>query len=519
MKIIFDFDHCLFSTKRFNLFFEKTFLKLGIKKEDFRETFQKAKGKEKVYRFEKHLRLLQEKYPFLPRERLIQQKEKVFKKLSQFLYPDVKDFLKKWSKKADLFIISFGDKKFQREKIESCGISHFFKEIIVTKSKVKSRELKGLFKKEERIFFIEDNLAALIFLKKKFKKLITVRLNRKEGKYKDLPDSEEIDFSIKNLKELDEILEKIKEKPKALVLFSGGLDSILAALFLKKQKIKVVGITFTSYFFGPEKAKEAAKKIGIFLKIVDFSKEHLKVVKKPKYGYGKSMNPCIDCHILMLKKAKEVMEKENFDFVATGEVLGERPMSQNREALEIVEKESSLKGYLLRPLSARLLPKTIPEKLLLVDREKLLDIKGRSRKRQIELAKEFKIKEYPTPAGGCLLTDLEFGKRLKKLFEIFPGCQGNDIELLKLGRHFWEGKVKIIVGRNEKENEEIKKLIRKGDILIEMKNYPGPTTLIRNYGKRKNLNKIIEKAKKLTQFYSRKSRGKKDINFKALFFT
>ncbi|MDI6591631.1 MAG: tRNA 4-thiouridine(8) synthase ThiI [Patescibacteria group bacterium] len=303
------------------------------------------------------------------------------------------------------------------------------------------------------------------------------------------------------------------KKVKALILFSGGLDSILAAKILMEQGIEVKGITFESYFFNSENAKKGAKEMKLPLKIINFSEEHLKMVKNPKYGYGKAMNPCIDCHILMLKKAKEIMKKEKFNFVATGEVLGERPFSQNKKALELIEKESSLKGYLLRPFSAKLLKLTIPEKLNQVNRQKLLDISGRSRKRQIALAKKYKIKEYPTPAGGCLLTDLEFGKRLKELFQKYLKCKGNDIGLLKLGRHFWEDKIKIIVGRNERENKEIKKLAKKGDVLIEMKNYPGPSTLIRNYKKTKIPKKVFERAKKITQYYSTKARAKKDVNF------
>ncbi len=300
---------------------------------------------------------------------------------------------------------------------------------------------------------------------------------------------------------------------KTLLLLSGGLDSILAVKVLKNQGIKVTALSFKSYFFNVGAAQKAAKNFKIPLKIVDFSKEHLKMVKSPKHGYGKSMNPCIDCHSLMLKKAKEIMKKEKFDFVATGEVLGERPMSQNPKALKIVENQSSLKGYLLRPLSAKLLEPTIPEKKGLVDRDKLLDISGRSRRKQISLAKEWKIKHYPTPAGGCLLTDPGFSKRLKELFDKYLNCDGNDIGLLKLGRHFWERKVKIIVGRNKKENKTIKKLAKKGDILIEMKNYPGPLTLIRTYSKKKIPKKIIKKSKNLTQYYSTKARNKKDIKF------
>lgn len=297
---------------------------------------------------------------------------------------------------------------------------------------------------------------------------------------------------------------------KALLLFSGGLDSLLAAKVLEEQKIKVVPIFFKSYFFGPEIAQKSAKAAGLKLRVVDFSEDHLKIVQKPKYGYGVALNPCIDCHLLMLKKAKEIKEKEGFDFVASGEVLGERPLSQNKKTMCLLEKESFLSGFLLRPLSAKKLPPTIPEKLGLVNREKLLDLQGRSRKKQLLLAKKYNLKEFPTPAGGCLLTDKEFGKKLKELWQKFPQAGEKDIELLKIGRHFWEGKIKIVVGRNEKENQILKKLAGKGDVLVEMTNYPGPTSLIRGTPIR---DKIIERTKFLTQFYSPKARGKKDILF------
>jgi tRNA U34 2-thiouridine synthase MnmA/TrmU len=299
---------------------------------------------------------------------------------------------------------------------------------------------------------------------------------------------------------------------KAILLLSGGVDSILAGKILENQGIKIIPVFFKSYFFDEKNAQKVAENLGWKLEVIDFSKDHLKVVKKPKFGYGSSVNPCIDCHILMLKKAKQLMKKLKADFVATGEVLGERPMSQNKKALELIEKESSLKGYLLRPLSAKLLKETIPEKRGKVDREKLLDIQGRSRKRQIELAKKFKIKWYPQPSGGCILTDLEFGKKLRDLLEKYPEFDGNDVETLKLGRHFWEGKVKIIIGRSHEENLKLEKLKRKGDSIIKMKNYPGPTALVRPY-QSKVSDEILEKAKELILNYSKKARGKKDVKF------
>lgn len=312
---------------------------------------------------------------------------------------------------------------------------------------------------------------------------------------------------------------------KAIILFSGGLDSILCAKILQKAparwqqsrpragNIKLLGISFKSYFFNSNQAEQAAKSIKLPLKIIDISSQQLRITKNPKYGYGKNMNPCIDCRILMLKQAKKIMKDQGFDFIATGEVLGQRPMSQNKQAIELIEKSAGLQGYILRPLSAKLLKPCIAEEKGYIDREKMLDIFGRSRKKQIELAKKYKVKIYPSPSGGCLLTDPEFSKRLQNLIDVCPKCENSDIELLKIGRHFWQGRVKIIIGRNEAENKRIKALARKTDILIEMKNYTGPTALIRNYGKSKVSKTAVEKAKRLTQFYSLKARGKKDAEF------
>jgi tRNA U34 2-thiouridine synthase MnmA/TrmU len=305
------------------------------------------------------------------------------------------------------------------------------------------------------------------------------------------------------------------KKPKALVLFSGGLDSILTTKILIEQGVKPNLITFQSYFFSSKQSEKSARQLSLKIKVIDISKEHLKIVKSPQHGYGSSVNPCIDCHLLMLKKAKEIMKKEKFDFVATGEVLGERPMSQNRKALDLIEKESSLKGYLLRPLSAQLLEETIPEKKGWVIRSKLFAISGRSREKQLKLAQKWKIDWYPSPAGGCLLTDLEFGRKLKELLQKYPQFNGNNVQLLKYGRHFWKGKVKIIVGRNHEENLIIGKLARKKDILIEMENYMGPSTLVRSHYLKKTIpQKTLKKAQSLTQYYSTKSRNKKDVIFK-----
>lgn len=265
---------------------------------------------------------------------------------------------------------------------------------------------------------------------------------------------------------------------KALVLFSGGLDSMLAARLLLDQGVKVTGLTFITPFFGSKKAENVAKQLKIPLKIIDISEEHFKIVKKPPHGYGKNVNPCIDCHGLMFKKAGELAKKEGFDFVTTGEVLGQRPMSQNKGSLRVVEKIAGLEGKILRPLSAKLLDETEPEKDNLVDREKLLGLKGRGRKEQLTLAKKWKIKEYATPSGGCLLTDPGYAKRFKKLQKVFPYFDIHEAELIKHGRLFVEQDYMFLVGRNHEENLELKKIADKNDILLEVKEVPGPITLL-----------------------------------------
>ncbi|TES97042.1 DUF814 domain-containing protein, partial [Patescibacteria group bacterium] len=266
--------------------------------------------------------------------------------------------------------------------------------------------------------------------------------------------------------------------PKALVLLSGGLDSMLAAKLLTDQGVAVTGLTFTTPFFGAKKAEKASKQLGIPLKVIDISKEHFEIVKKPQYGYGKNVNPCIDCHGLMFKKAKDLVKKEGFDFVATGEVLGQRPMSQNKQALKIVEKLSGLEGKILRPMSAKLLDETEIEKKELVNRDRLLSIKGKSRKEQIALAKKLGFKKYATPGGGCLLTDPGYALRFKKLREAFPYFDLKEAELIKYGRLFVEKDYLFLVGRKHEENLELKKVADKNDILLEVKEVPGPITLL-----------------------------------------
>jgi len=262
-------------------------------------------------------------------------------------------------------------------------------------------------------------------------------------------------------------------------LISGGLDSILAARLMIEQGIVVVGISFVTPFFSSQGAERAAAALGIPLKVLDITDPHLAMLRRPRHGYGNNMNPCIDCHILMLREAGRVMEEEGGAFLFTGEVLGQRPMSQNKGALRTVERESGYAGLILRPLSAQLLPETIPEQEEKVAREQLLGIRGRSRKEQLALAQRYHITEYLSPAGGCLLTDPVFSRRLRDLFGQKDPFQIRDIELLKIGRHLrLAPALKAIVGRNAQDNEKILQLAAPGDDLLKVAEYPGPLCLI-----------------------------------------
>ena len=266
---------------------------------------------------------------------------------------------------------------------------------------------------------------------------------------------------------------------KALSLFSGGLDSILAVKLIEEQGVDVMGIFFESSFFSSEKAGQSAYYIGLPLQVIDITDRFLPIVLSPRHGYGKGLNPCIDCHKLMFKIAGEMLKDEGANFIISGEVLGQRPMSQNLKSLSLISHNSGLKDLILRPLSAKRLPETLPEKKGWVMREKLLGLSGRSRKPQIELAKKLGIKEYPAPAGGCLLTDVVFSRRLRDLMLCDPNFSRRDIELLKWGRHFRINEAgKIIVGRDQRENEMMTSLIESGDTVLTVESFPGPTVLV-----------------------------------------
>ncbi len=266
---------------------------------------------------------------------------------------------------------------------------------------------------------------------------------------------------------------------KALCVFSGGLDSMLAAELIRTQGIDVLGLFFETPFFSPKKAKKSAQSMGLPLKVVNITGRHLEVVKSPKHGYGGNMNPCIDCHALMFRIAGELLKEEGAAFVLTGEVLGQRPMSQNKKSLSLIASESGLEGLLIRPLSAKHLKVTVPEAKGWVKGDLLMNFEGRSRKPQIELAKRLGIQKYPSPAGGCLLTEKVFSRRLKDLFTSKEEIEIREIELLKLGRHFRTAPhTKVVVGRNRRENEQVLSLSGYQDVILESTSVPGPTALV-----------------------------------------
>jgi hypothetical protein len=266
---------------------------------------------------------------------------------------------------------------------------------------------------------------------------------------------------------------------KALGLLSGGLDSILAAMALKRQGVDVTGIVYVTPFFGAERARIAARQIGIPLIVKDISDIHLEMLKNPRYGYGRNLNPCIDCHAMMFRIAGEMVSQGDFDFLFSGEVLGQRPMSQNANALKAVAKHAGCGDLILRPLSAKLLPITPVEERGLVDREQLLDIQGRSRRPQEALARQWGLKDYPGSGGGCLLTEKSFTNRLRDLLTHQPDCTPQDVELLKAGRQFrLSPKVKLILGRNLQSNEKIQELATVEHILLRTANFSGPTGLL-----------------------------------------
>ena len=265
---------------------------------------------------------------------------------------------------------------------------------------------------------------------------------------------------------------------RCLSLLSGGLDSQLAVRILERAGAEVEGVCFATPFFSPDAANKAASALGIKLHTIDFTDDEIALIENPPHGFGGAMNPCIDCHATMIRRAGELMERLGFDFVATGEVMGQRPMSQNKQALGVVEKASGLKGRLVRPLSAKLLEPTIPEMEGKLDREALLDISGRCRERQIALAAEFGIVDYPSPAGGCKLTEDGFGRKLKDLLDHEGLRNRRLVELLLIARRFRlpDGSG-VILGRDRNDNAILKEESSNGTVVAPV-NCPGPTALV-----------------------------------------
>ncbi len=302
----------------------------------------------------------------------------------------------------------------------------------------------------------------------------------------------------------------MKKKYRCFALFSGGLDSMLSVLHMKNLGYDVLPIFFRTPFFGSENAIKAAEGIGFHLIIHDITDKHIEMLQNPRYGYGKYMNPCIDCHGLMFREAAELMSQYKVDFLISGEVLGQRPMSQRKDALNSVVKLSNIKDLIVRPLSQKLLTDTLPIREGWVDKEKMLDIQGRNRKRQIDMANDLGIKSFQTPAGGCLLTDESFSIRLRDLIE-HNMLELNFIEFLKIGRHFrLNDDVKVIISRKEKENEMISQIV-KNELILKTNSIPGPLGVINS--KRNPSNEEISLAASILLRYNNKVQNGAEVVF------
>ncbi|MGL5964253.1 MAG: tRNA (5-methylaminomethyl-2-thiouridylate)-methyltransferase [Fusobacteriaceae bacterium] len=304
----------------------------------------------------------------------------------------------------------------------------------------------------------------------------------------------------------------MEKKVRALALFSGGLDSALAIKIIKEQGIEVVALNFVSHFFGgkDERAENMARQLDVELVYVPFQKRHMDVVKDPVYGRGKNMNPCIDCHALMFKIAGELMEKYDADFIISGEVLGQRPMSQNYEALGKVRDLSGMGDYIVRPLSAKKLPMTKPEEDGLLDREQLLSIEGRGRSYQMELMDKYKLVEYPSPGGGCLLTDIDYSKKLRAFEQdgILDHDHAHLFYLTKIARVFRFGEKKyVFVGRDNDANHKMMEYREIGNHIIRSFDIAGPLIILCGEFTQEDKNLAME-------FFSRysKVKGKEEIS-------
>ncbi len=276
---------------------------------------------------------------------------------------------------------------------------------------------------------------------------------------------------------------------KAVALLSGGLDSTLAVKLMIDQGIEVYALNFTSAFCtcdsGARKesgckseSRRVAEEFNIPIKVVLKGDDYIDVVRAPKHGYGKGINPCVDCRIYIFIRAKEYMEEIGASFIITGEVLGQRPMSQRRETMGIIERESGLEGLIVRPLCALQMEPTIPEKNGVIDRELMLAVAGRGRRQQMDLADDLDINDYPCPSGGCLLTDKIFSKKVRDLLDHNEEVDKKDLVMLRIGRHFRHNGSKVIVGRDEAENKRLTALSTQKQMLIEPVDFPGPVAVV-----------------------------------------
>jgi hypothetical protein len=264
----------------------------------------------------------------------------------------------------------------------------------------------------------------------------------------------------------------------ALALFSGGLDSILAAKLVARQGLSVLCLHFTTPFYGhPRKVDHWRAIHGLDIRAVDLGREFVDMMHAPANGFGKNLNPCVDCKILLLTKAREMMAEYGASFLVTGEVVGQRPMSQRRDTLARISREAGVRDILLRPLCAKKLDPTPMELSGLVDRERLGALFGRGRLGQMDLAAEFGITEIPTPAGGCLLTETESAKRYLPLIALNLSVDPDDYQMVNIGRQYWSGGNLLAVGRTESDNRRLAEAARPGDLLFRLVGMPGPTGL------------------------------------------
>lgn len=270
------------------------------------------------------------------------------------------------------------------------------------------------------------------------------------------------------------------ETMKAVALLSGGLDSMLAICLMKEQGIEIEALNFQTMFTCCKNdARRAAHDLGVPFTLMKVDDDYLKIIDSPKYGYGRGMNPCVDCRIYMFHLAKQHMERTGAFFVVTGEVLDQRPKSQKMNDFRIIERDSGLEGKILRPLSAKLLPPTEPELSGAVDREKLHAVHGQSRKLLLELAAQFGIENPPAASPGCALTMEGFSKKVEDVFDHHPDYKRWEFEILKVGRHFrLDEKTKVVVARNHEQNEYLEVLHPAGTALLTCRNFGGPHALV-----------------------------------------